>query len=86
MSKKESPDDRSKNERLDDRDPPPTADDAPAPDAPPSPPIQEFPKMLYHADGRRQTVASKAEETAATKDGFKAQPGTEDRAKKAPTP
>jgi hypothetical protein len=39
-------------------------------DKPTEPAVQEYPKMLYHEDGRTQIVNSKEEEAQWTKDGF----------------
>jgi hypothetical protein len=50
--------------------------------APETPPVQEYPKMVYGADGAQRTVASKEEEAAAKKDGFSETPG--EKAKKEP--
>jgi hypothetical protein len=54
-----------------------TPHDAPpdAPATPAAPPIVEYPKMLYHPDGRQITVPNKAEEAKAAKDGFTDTPG-----------
>ena len=50
--------------------------------APETPPVQEYPKMLYTADGQHRTVASKEAEAAAKQDGFSETPGeTADRAR-----
>ena len=38
------------------------------------PPIQEYPKMLYHEDGSTRTVATKEDEAAAKKDGYQDTP------------
>jgi hypothetical protein len=46
-----------------------------APADPAAPPIVEYPKVLYHADGRTLTVANQAQEDAAAKDGFSPTPG-----------
>jgi hypothetical protein len=54
---------------------------APAP-APETPPVQEYPKMVYGPDGAQRTVASKEAEAAAKKDGFSETPG--EKAKKEP--
>jgi hypothetical protein len=46
-------------------------------------PVQEYPKMLYHADGRTLTVVNKDAEDAAAKDGFTETPGGEPASPKA---
>ena len=47
------------------------------------PPVQEYPKMLYHADGRNVTVANAEEEATMTASGFAEtqQPPAEPKAK-----
>jgi hypothetical protein len=42
---------------------------------PAAPVIIEYPKVLYHADGRTLTVANAEQEAAAAKDGFSPTPG-----------
>lgn len=46
------------------------------------PPVQEYPKMLYHPDGRSMTVGNAAEEAQATTDGFKDTPQPAPEAKR----
>ena len=52
-----------------DRDHPTHPDAAPAPPAPETPPIQEYPKMLYH-DGQTMAVNNAEEEAKAKEQGF----------------
>jgi hypothetical protein len=73
MSSKDAPKDPPTHMPDRDRPAPPAPPEAPA--APPAaPPIVEYPKMLYHPDGRVITVQTKDEEAKATKDGFEDTP------------
>jgi hypothetical protein len=53
-----------------DRDRPVRPEPPEPPEAPAAPPVVEYPKMLYHPDGRVITVQTKDDEATAKKDGF----------------
>jgi hypothetical protein len=72
--KKDSPDDRVREPGH------------PVTPAAETPPVQEYPKMLYHEDGRQLTVQHAEEAAAAKKEGFREQPGTEARPRPAKEP
>lgn len=46
------------------------------PEPPAAPPVVEYPKMLYHPDGRQVTVQNADEEAKAKKEGFDETPGS----------